>query len=257
MASNTSNNTDMLSALPAELRQIVWEMVLGDNGLLGSHRTSRGRDLIRRVVSNDAPTDEYPLHSLFYVNRFTVDRVRRLWQQTFNGRLQVDSRLTNFPPQMFDRIINLSLSMLQAAETLQVTVPHLHPNYGYWYLPTTQLVLAHGPSVQHLELHWDVPFSMNNPFDQSLRSIQATLVRLQYFQRPFGVTVHFRAYVPTTPNRQLCATGTIEDSDNANLQTFTVHCSPPRGCGVATSKYHLPTRPSRIWLGSASSIHQR
>lgn len=224
---NNINNTDLLSALPFELRQMIWDLVLGDSGLSVSLYGSRGRDpvVLRRVVSNGTPTADYPPHSLFYVSRLIRSDVRQLWQQTFNGRLQIDSRLTQFPPQMFQGVTHLSLSIAQAAEALQVTVPRLLPGYGYWYLPITQLVLPHAPSVHFLELHWDMPFFVDNPFDRSQRNIQAALIRLQYFQRSFHVTIHFRA--SQRSNQQLLATGTMQDNGNTNLQTSTIHFHGP------------------------------
>lgn len=68
-------------------------------------------------MSNDTPTDEYPLHPLFYTNHSIGDEVGRFEQQTFNGKLQVDPGLTTLPPLVFDHIFQISLAQMKQSST--------------------------------------------------------------------------------------------------------------------------------------------
>lgn len=112
--------------------------------------------------------------------------------------------------------------MPQAAQALQVTVPHLPRDYGHMVPPARQLILAHGSAVRQLDIQWEIVFhvdlhGLHGPlFDSTHDEIatQTALVRLQYFLRPFDVTINFRV----SGIGRLLATGTIIPTDR--LSTF-------------------------------------
>lgn len=152
---NNANIQDMPPALPLELRIIILDYVLEDFRLwvvtYGLDGLAPG--VIQQFISIEESEGNHPPHPLCYVNHSIAEQIRQHWERHFDGRLQVNTYLTSFPAQIFNGIINLSLTMPQAARSLQVTVPHLPRNYGYMVTPSTQLVLAHGPPVRNLEIN--------------------------------------------------------------------------------------------------------
>lgn len=219
---NNANNRTMLSELPLEIQLIIIEHILEDCRLWVGNYEGQTRGVIGRFISVDQPEGNHPPHSLYYVNHSLAQQIRQLWQRRFNNELEVDTFLPSFPPQIFAGIIYLSITMTQAAQSLQVTVPHLPRDYDHMISPVRQLVLTHAPAIQRLNIQWNITYhidanGMHGPLfastDQEIAT-QTVLVRLQYFLRPFSVTINFHA----TGRGLLLATGAIIPTDC--LSTF-------------------------------------
>lgn len=153
----TTDMNEMLSTLPEELRRIIWEHILEGNrlwvGHYGSHQV-RDYTIVRRFIThnNTEPESNYPPHAMFYVNQLISEEIQHLWRLRFNGNLQIDTHLFSLPAQAFNGVTHLSLTMRQAATALQVIIPRIRSNHGRWYIPNTELVLAHGLPIQHLRI---------------------------------------------------------------------------------------------------------